>query len=262
MTMEYNLPVERCDYTLKCVPKETKRQHLLECRVEIQPEGAYSYSEDGFQNRKIIGAVLLPHKSFAVKVSGRVEIMQILFEEKTSYENSCIFRYPFGRTKPGEALTRYFERLKRQAQEDRPMGFSSDYERVLFLMHRLHGDFCYDTGCTTVDTTAEEAWSMGKGVCQDYAHIMLVLCRLSGLAARYVSGLMLGEGKTHAWVEVACGDSWIGFDPTHDLLIDNNYIKFCDGRDASDCKVNLGILFGGGSQHQTINATVMQEKEQ
>lgn len=92
---------------------------------------------------------------------------------------------------------------------------------------------------TGVRTTAAEALAAGQGVCQDYAHVMLALCRLLGLPARYVSGHLVGEGGTHAWVEVllpASGDAVavLAWDPTHDRPADLRYLTVSVGRDYRD----------------------------
>ena len=112
------------------------------------------------------------------------------------------------------------------------------------------GDFVFErmryvSGVTTVATTAAEAFAHGAGVCQDYAHVMIALCRLRGLAARYVSGHMLGEGGTHAWVEVvgeptgAVAPVW-GFDPTHRRATTLSYVFVAAVRDFADVTPTSG----------------------
>jgi transglutaminase-like putative cysteine protease len=112
------------------------------------------------------------------------------------------------------------------------------------------GDFVFErmryaNGVTNVATTAAEAFAQSAGVCQDYAHVMIALCRLRGLAARYVSGHMLGEGGTHAWVEVIGEPSggtapvW-GFDPTHRRATTLSYLFVAAGRDYADVTPTSG----------------------
>ena len=115
----------------------------------------------------------------------------------------------------------------------------------------VHGHFTYDWGVTNVATTAAEAWRGGVGVCQDYAHCMVALCRLCGLPARYVSGHLLGEGGTHAWVEVLVphpGDPEsvrsIAFDPTHDARPGLRYVTVAVGRDYGDVPPTSGTFEG------------------
>jgi transglutaminase-like putative cysteine protease len=124
-----------------------------------------------------------------------------------------------------------------------------ELERVALLGHRVHDHFRYELGITTIETTAAEAWAGGRGVCQDYAHCLLALCRLCGVPARYVSGHLLGEGGTHAWVEVLVRDSdgaakAIPFDPTHDRWVGPQYVTVAVGRDYRDAAPASGTFQG------------------
>ena len=126
-------------------------------------------------------------------------------------------------------------------------------------MHRLHRDIAYEQGVTTVATTAEEAMRLRKGVCQDYAHILLSLCRMEKIPCRYVVGMMLGEGLSHAWVEVCDAGTWVALDPTNDLIVDDGYIKISCGRDYKDCMLNQGVFTGSSgraTQKQEISVFV------
>jgi transglutaminase-like putative cysteine protease len=108
----------------------------------------------------------------------------------------------------------------------------------------VYGAMRYAPGATTVDSTAAEALAIGRGLCQDYAHIMLAVCRAAGLPARYVSGHMLGEGGSHAWVEVLIdgpgGYRAVAFDPTNHRRITPAYITVAIGRDYSDVSPTSG----------------------
>ena len=108
----------------------------------------------------------------------------------------------------------------------------------------------YEWGITGVHTTADDALAEGHGVCQDFAHVMLALCRLVGMPARYVSGHLLGEGGSHAWVEVLTRgpsanigrvEAW---DPTHDRRADAGYITVATGRDYTDVAPMSGSYSG------------------
>ncbi len=120
---------------------------------------------------------------------------------------------------------------------------------------RVHERMTYAHGATGVRTNAADALALGRGVCQDYAHIMLALCRLRGLHARYVSGHLLGEGGTHAWVEVLLpdprGDGALvaqPFDPTNGCTPGLNYITVAVGRDYGDVAPTSGTFrapYGG-----------------
>lgn len=111
----------------------------------------------------------------------------------------------------------------------------------------------YRPGATNIDTTAARAFGMAQGVCQDYAHVMLCLCRLCGLPARYVSGHLLGEGGSHAWVEVIVPDPAGGpgavalpFDPTHGREAGLSYLTIAVGREYSDVAPTYGTYSGAG----------------
>lgn len=113
----------------------------------------------------------------------------------------------------------------------------------------VHHTLRYSHGVTDIHTTAAQALSLGHGVCQDYAHIMLALCRLCGLPARYVSGHLLGEGSTHAWVEVLVpapaqpGETIaLAFDPTHGCEINLHYLTVAVGRDYYDVAPTSGTF--------------------
>jgi transglutaminase-like putative cysteine protease len=111
----------------------------------------------------------------------------------------------------------------------------------------VHCTLRYSHGATGVRTPAAEALALGRGVCQDFAHVMLALCRLRGLVARYVSGHLLGEGGTHAWVEVLLPDPghpgrYVArpFDPTHGTEPGLNYVTVAVGRDYGDVAPTSG----------------------
>jgi len=112
-----------------------------------------------------------------------------------------------------------------------------------------HSALAYGFGSTTVSTTAAEALADGHGVCQDYAHVMLAVCRAAGLPARYVSGHLLGEGGTHAWVDVLVPDPAspgglvaIGLDPTNARQVGSEHIVVAVGRDYGDVAPTSGTF--------------------
>jgi transglutaminase-like putative cysteine protease len=125
-----------------------------------------------------------------------------------------------------------------------------------FCAH-VHRAITYEYGVTTVDTTAAEALAGGRGVCQDSAHVMIALCRAAGLPARYVSGHLLGEGGTHAWVEVVVADPEgaraVGFDPCNGRRADRAYLTVATGRDYTDVAPTSGTYVGAA--RGTLTAT-------
>jgi transglutaminase-like putative cysteine protease len=130
------------------------------------------------------------------------------------------------------------------------MAEESDGFRLAELVNRwVFERMRYEPGVTTVRTTAAEALAGGAGVCQDYAHLMIAICRACGLAARYVSGHLVGEGAMHAWVEVLlpCNDgsgdaiAW-AFDPTHGRKTSLRYLSVAVGRDFADVSPTRGVF--------------------
>jgi transglutaminase-like putative cysteine protease len=133
----------------------------------------------------------------------------------------------------------------------------------------VHGAVAYEHGITNVRTGASEAYTLRRGVCQDYAHIMIALCRLCGIPARYVSGHLVGDGPMHAWVEVLLPSvrhpgeaiAW-PFDPTHDRVVSMNYLTVAVGRDYSDVSPTRGTYraAAGGSlsSHECVSLTTVQ----
>jgi transglutaminase-like putative cysteine protease len=135
------------------------------------------------------------------------------------------------------------------------------------LMHRICTDFKYDPKATVISTPLNEVFEKRHGVCQDFAHVMIAGLRGLGLPAAYVSGYLRtipppgkprlqGADATHAWVSLWCdeGLGWIGFDPTNDILVENDHIVLAVGRDYSDVSPVDGIIVG--SRKQKLNVAV------
>ena len=143
-------------------------------------------------------------------------------------------------------------------------------DRGLDLAERINGWVAsamgYRHDVTTVRTTAAEALAIGHGVCQDYAHVMLALCRLCGVPARYVSGHLLGEGGSHAWVEVLVpspGDPStlvaVAFDPTNDRRAGSAYLTVAVGRDYGDVAPTSGTFSGPSGGRLTTSKSLHEE---
>jgi transglutaminase-like putative cysteine protease len=112
----------------------------------------------------------------------------------------------------------------------------------------VHAAIGYEFGPTSVRTPAAEALAIGRGVCQDFAHVMLALCHIVRLPARYVSGHLLGQGGTHAWVEAivpaATGAVAVAFDPCNGRRANSGYVTVATGRDYSDVAPTSGSYLG------------------
>ena len=248
MELTYSNMVNESHYTLKCLPRDTDMQRITDLSVTIAPAHDCQRGTDSFGNLTIYGNLYFPHDHFTVTVTGTAETW--LAVSQTDHGNSMIFRHPYGLNRADESIRTYFHGISPAMPQE------NYYEAALYLMHTLHRDFQYEAGVTGVTTSAAEAWTLGKGVCQDYAHIFIALCHLAGIPARYVTGMMCGEGATHAWVEILSGNYWYAMDPTNDCIAADAYIKIAHGRDATDCMVNKGIIRGYAEQEQTVTVRV------
>jgi transglutaminase-like putative cysteine protease len=135
-------------------------------------------------------------------------------------------------------------------------------------MRRIKQDFTYEPGATTVSTTPPMSFALRRGVCQDFAHIMISGLRGIGLPAAYVSGYLRtgnaaapglqGADAMHAWVWVWCGKEagWVGLDPTNALLAGNDHVVVAIGRDYSDVAPIDGVVFAAGGQRLDVAVSV------
>lgn len=131
----------------------------------------------------------------------------------------------------------------------------------------IFDNFEYKKGITTVETTLEEVWSLKSGVCQDFAHILLVMLRLMDIPARYVSGYicpkrngMRGEGATHAWVEAYIPYyGWLGLDPTNNCIVTDTHVRLAVGKNFSDCSPVKGTYRGTSDHTMEVFVTVSYE---
>jgi transglutaminase-like putative cysteine protease len=142
-------------------------------------------------------------------------------------------------------------------------------EAAIELIHRLKADITYEIGATTVTTTPPMSFALRRGVCQDFAHIMISGLRGIGLPAAYVSGFLRsappsdgtrlqGSEAMHAWVMLWCGESagWIGLDPTNAILAAEDHVSLAIGRDYTDVAPVDGVILGSGRQRMGVSVNV------
>ncbi len=140
------------------------------------------------------------------------------------------------------------------------------------LMRKVYRDFKYAPGSTSIRTSAIEAFEARRGVCQDFAHIMIACLRSRGLAARYVSGYLrtlpppgadaayVGADASHAWVSVFCPPfGWVDLDPTNDVRVSSDHIVIAWGRDFGDVSPLRGVIVGGGRHRLSVRVSVQAE---
>jgi len=143
----------------------------------------------------------------------------------------------------------------------------SVYVAVQQLNKYVFENFKYIKGITSIETTLDEIWKLRAGVCQDFAHILLVMLRLLNIPARYVSGYVCphdnnqrGEGATHAWVDAYIPFyGWIGLDPTNNCIVNDSHVRLAIGRKFSDCSPVKGTYKGTAKQTLEVGVAVSLE---
>ena len=245
MNLKFDTLVKKHSFTLKCMPVSDTRQTISSLEVKVFPNEYISHAFDSFGNRTIYGYADGQHDHFSFRVKGNARTGLSKSEPVPEEGNLAIYKYQTPLTIPGPCVRAFASRFSFAP------GVGA-YDRAVAMMKELYSSFSYVPHVTGVRTSAEEAMELGKGVCQDYSHILLSLCRLHRIPCRYVVGMLIGEGASHAWVEVCDGDKWFAVDPTNNLIVDDLHIKISSGRDSTDCVVNQGVFSGFAKQTQTI----------
>ena len=209
---------------LRCQPVSNACQTVEQEHLVVSTDYWLQAGHDAFYNRILFGGATEPHKTFA-------------------YVSTGIFKQPTALTTVKEAVLTTPDNV---------------IDAAYAICNWLFENIVYQPLCTTVETTAAEVLERRKGVCQDFAHLMIALCRQRGIPARYVNGFLTGEGETHAWVEIFDGYNWLGFDPTHGRCISDGYVKLAHGRDVRDCSVSRGLYTGQAAQQTTIHVTLQE----
>jgi transglutaminase-like putative cysteine protease len=214
---EYSAPIRDLNHRLVVIPPERFGDQIrLRHDLSVAAEGVrYTDRKDRFGN--VVFDVFAPRVSDAIEFVAEVSLERHALEPNRLAEGWLANGYLLEPT----PLTAADDRIRRSAEI---LAGSSDWGLPLAdsINDWVYQSLTYQYGVTGVRTTAAEALALGSGVCQDYAHLMLAVCRAIGLPSRYVSGHLLGQGGTHAWVEVVLptkdgtGDAiaWT-FDPTH-----------------------------------------------
>ncbi len=254
LRIEFDMPVTQHSFTVRCLPVSDERQAILQQNIHILPKEFLSENRDSFGNIYFFGRTEAPHNLFEVVTEG---IAQTGLAKGTKAEEEYRLGMFLGQTfytKPDEALKAFFDGMKIPA--------GTRLQKSQFIMEAIREKFAYVSGVTNISTTAAQAWKMKQGVCQDYSHIMLSLCRMAGIPCRYVAGMLIGEGLSHAWVEIEEDGMWYGLDPTNGTEVLEDHIKISHGRDYEDCLINQGVFTGLAKQSQSISVSVMEEVEE
>lgn len=247
-------------------PRQLPWQQVVDAQVTLSPAPSDITTDlDFYGNQVTYFQVTEPHTQLQITASSDVEVL-------TPVHDLDALAAPWESARPMEgsgdptawqACEMALESPMAEHTEDaylygavsmqpgRPLG-----EAVTDLMHRIHTEFAYEKGATTVSSTVTEILATRAGVCQDFAHLMLACLRTHGLAARYVSGYLsttpppgkeriVGADATHAWVAVWVPGSgeWLALDPTNDQWAGDLHVTAAWGRDYADVPPVKGVIF-------------------
>lgn len=249
LRIDLDAPVTMHRFTLRCTPASDARQRITQVQNFVFPADYLSESRDNWGNALLYGSCRRGHTSFEANVCGQAVVGLADCVPSDNPERDRIFRYPTPLTAADDGLRRFADGLRISGDE---------LQQAEAVMAAVHSALRYQPGSTTVQTTAAQALSAGCGVCQDYAHVMLAVLRCQGIPCRYVVGMLMGEGESHAWVEVLCRNGWYAFDPTHNCRAEDTHIKISHGRDYQDCSINRGVFFGTAEQKREISVIVTE----
>ena len=275
---EASVASTRC--ALRLIPREASGQKLLRGTINILPEpDIISERTDFFGNQITDVLVRKPHSKLCIELAALVEVSRLeppYLSQTLPWESAAraaLAVSSLSNAAPVHWL--YPSRYVRLHQE------ITDYARISFspgrpileaadeFMRRIQKDFTYDPKSTDIATPLLQSFQSRRGVCQDFAHIMLAGLRGLGLPAAYVSGYIRtipapgqayleGADASHAWVSLWCGDAngWLQLDPTNGIIVRDEHIMVALGRDYADVSPIDGIIVSAGKQELDVSVTI------
>ncbi len=283
---DYVPPVKTAQHVAHLKPRQTAHQQVLRHSLSISPEPAQrTEGMDVYGNARTFFSLQSRHEELKVVADSLVQtrtppsVSSVLTWEQVRehfryrrgaiYDAAAEFLFASPYSPRHEDFREY---ANASFEPDRPM-----LEAARDLMTRIWTEFTYETEVTEVSTPALEALKLRKGVCQDFAHIMVACMRTMGLPARYVSGYLLtepppgrprlvGADASHAWVSVyvppapgnpASWSGWCDFDPTNNRAPGEDYVTLAIGRDYSDVSPIRGVIHGGANHTLDVGVTVV-----
>ncbi|HLY87918.1 MAG TPA: transglutaminase family protein [Acetobacteraceae bacterium] len=282
----YGGDVAHSHQLLHLIPRAGLRQQCHVCTIAVTPEPSVRRDDlDAFGNHVTRLEYDLPHDRLEVLAEAGVEVQaaptteseasdeweavggSLAFSGRPMHEgllDACKYRMESSYIRIKQTFSDYAADC---FPPKRPVLAAADA-----LMHKIHREFQYAPGSTTIRTSALEAFEARRGVCQDFAHIMIGCLRSRGLAARYVSGYLrtlppagadaayVGADASHAWVSVFCPPfGWIDLDPTNDVRVSSDHIVIAWGRDFGDVSPLRGVIVGGGRHRLSVRVSVQAE---
>lgn len=235
-------------------PRDEAGQRVLSFRLTLDPHTPFGMVADRFGNAVHCYSVLPPHRRQIITAHSLVDTgaSALLPEPALGLLQEYEFRAPSTYANQSDELAAF-------ARAHLPEG--GDDEATAYALMRAIGANCsYEPGSTDINTTADAVLAGRRGVCQDFAHLMIALCRSQGLPARYVSGYFHDPAQpedailaSHAWAEVhLAGRGWLGLDPTHTCATGPQYVRVALGRDYADAAPMRGIYQGGAREQLTV----------
>jgi transglutaminase-like putative cysteine protease len=286
---EYSLPVTLSRHVAHLEPRATPWQTVRSHLLQIAPQAAaLAHGLDGFGNPIARIAINAAHQRLVVAAETQVSVRPRPWvaadpASHWDWQRTVVGLRYRGSLPLGPTRFRFESphiRVKQELGEFiAPLvSEGADVATVCLALTRyIFGEFDYAPASTGIGTSVLEVLHTRRGVCQDFAHLMIAVLRSNGLAARYVSGYLLtevapgakrlvGVDASHAWVAVYCPRSesegdWIEFDPTNGCLADERYVTLGWGRDFSDVSPLRGVILGGGEHRLAVAVTVSPEGE-
>ena len=280
-TYEYRNDVVHSHQLLHLVPRPTAYQQCLEHTINVTPAFYRKRNEiDTFGNLVTRVEFDHPHRKLEVATDMEVEVHArptVDVADSIPWERAASELAYRGVDPARDRLEA--TKFKHESPYVRIKTLFNEYAADCFpsgqpvlacaqaLSTKLHEDFRYAPGETTISTPLIEVLKSRRGVCQDFSHLMIACLRARGLAARYVSGYirqipespdaLVGWGASHAWVAVfAPPFGWMELDPTNDVFAGTDHISVAWGRDFGDVSPLRGIILGGGSHRLTVGVKV------
>jgi len=266
----YEGPVQDSFNEARLQPVNDPLQQCREFRFRITPDSQIRDYPDLYSNCVHYFDVPHPHESLEVEA---VSIVQTLPESRgsipeatpDSLKTPAVKEHHFDFLHASEFVSLGAD-VWREAIDALPGGLSNVWSDAVAIGDHIHRNYKYTPLSTNVNTRATEVIKKKQGVCQDFAHLMLGLCRTHGIPARYVSGYFLNQHRlpgeieaSHAWIEIFIpGYGWKGYDPTHRREPDTRYVKIAVGRDYGDIRPVGGTFRGKGTRQMVVEVSVQR----
>jgi transglutaminase-like putative cysteine protease len=279
-TCVYAAPVAHARHVLRLIPIHRSGQRVHVAALQIVPEPLHRREgQDFFGNRLTWIEIGEPHRTLTVKLAARVTVdaavepAPLQTPPWESVREEAFAASDIGPLSPAHFLfpsrmVSLDPEIRDYTHQSFPAG-RPIFDAAIDLMNRLKADIAYEIGATTVTTMPPMSFALRRGVCQDFAHIMISGLRGIGLPAVYVSGYLRtlprtdptrlqGADAMHAWVLVWCGSEagWIGLDPTNAVVASDQHVVLAIGRDYTDVAPMDGVIVSSGGQRIDVAVNV------